>query len=70
VYIVAGDGAQIGDTGTLTDQKYGEHQLGPLRCNGDGKISSFFPKRPTQNKSHISCNNNMFLYSINYFIDF
>ena len=26
---------RFGDTGTIQDQKSGEHRLGPLRCTGD-----------------------------------
>lgn len=28
---------RFGDTGTLTDEKWGRHLLGPLRCVGDSK---------------------------------
>ena len=27
----------FGDTGTLSDEKWGKHTLGPLRCEGDCK---------------------------------
>ena len=28
---------RFGDTGSLNDQKWGEHTLGPLRCYGDSE---------------------------------
>ena len=28
---------RFGDTGNLNDQKWGEHTLGPLICDGDSK---------------------------------